>query len=199
MLGGQEMLSINSSIYEIAKAHKSMKIKEIAFQIKINPNELKRVLAYLGFEYIPKYRKWSCINAKSNECLECSLWSVMEQMNNDNMNITDTEQQLTETNEITKSNTGNIEVAEFTQDEIIFLKQLAQQHMTAGTSGNVSDGSNDVLEAIKSVPTGSTSKKTFVIQDELIEQLDAFCEHHRIKKSDFLTLAIQDTLRKFSW
>lgn len=196
------MLSVNSTIYEIAQAHKTMKLKEIADEIKVNKNELTRVFKYLGFEYVNKFRQWSCVFAKPSEKLERSFWSVKEEMENaignDNNTGIINEQETTDNQDITESNAGNNEIGEFTQEEIQVLKLLVRQHIATGTNTNVSNGSHSILEAIQSVPTGSTNKKTFVIQDSVIEQLDAFCDSHRIKKSDFLALAILETLRKYS-
>lgn len=66
--------------------------------------------------------------------------------------------------------------------------------METETSGIISDGSTTILEVVQSVPSERTSKKTFVIQDSVIAHLDPFCDRHRIKKSDFLAVAIQDAL-----
>ena len=82
----------------------------------------------------------------------------------------------------------------FTQDEILILKELAARHSTAAP---VSD-STDILEAIQDVPKGKTTKKTFALNDGVINRLDTFCDTHRIKKSDFVTMAIQDALNKFN-
>lgn len=76
------MLSINSTIREIAQAHKNKRIKDIASQIRVHQNELKGALKYLGFEYLSQYRKWSCVFADDStfEYLERSLKSVIEEM-----------------------------------------------------------------------------------------------------------------------
>lgn len=66
--------------------------------------------------------------------------------------------------------------------------------METVVSGNVSDGSITILEALQRVPTGSKN----VIQDSVIEQLDAFCDSHRIKKSDFLAVAILEKMSKYN-
>lgn len=196
------MLSINSTIHEIEQAHKSMNMKLIAREAGIGEAKLKQVLTSIGYEYDTAKRKWRYILMdESKDIRNRSLWSIMEQLENGNTNITDTEACATDMEHveskqdvITDGNKGNIE---FTQDEIIVLKRMAQRQMATGTSGNVSDGSTAILEAIEQVADGSTSKKTFVIQDEVVAQLDAFCDLHRIKKSDFLTVAIQEALGKY--
>lgn len=89
------------------------------------------------------------------------------------------------------SNIGNTEA--FTTDEIAILKQLAARH---SNDVDVAD-STDVLQALKKAPTGSTSKKTFALNDDIINQLDTFCDVHRVKKSDVLAVALQDFFEKY--
>lgn len=81
----------------------------------------------------------------------------------------------------------------FTQDEIMILKELAARHAEAAPAKD----STDIIMAIASVPKGKTTKKTFAINDGIVEQLDAFCDAHRVGKSDFIMMAIQDALNKY--
>ena len=197
---GATMLILDSTLLEIEQAHKTMNMKQIAKEIGIGEKKLKQVLSSMGYEYDSPKRKWRYVLMdESKDYRNRSLWSIMEHGVNSNIDITDIDTVDVEeknTNDITN---GNIDIThEFTQEEIMILKHLAQQQLAKGTVENDSGCARAILEAIQSVPTGSTSKKTFVIQDELIVQLDAFCELHRIKKSDFLAIAISDALKKFS-
>jgi len=160
--GEQIMLSINSTIREIAQAHKNKTIEDIVSQIRVHPNELRGVFKYLGFEYRSEYRKWSCIFTDNStfEYLERSLKSVIEEMeNNKNM--------IKRYDTVNLINKGNLE---FTQDEIQALKQLAQQQIEKRMSGNISDESIAISKAVESISYDDTSKKMSVIQDSLIDE-----------------------------
>lgn len=198
-LGGYKMLSTSNSIYEIEQAHETDSLKQIAKELGVSEAKLKQVLKLVGYRYNSATKKWGYVKSDaSQDFRNCSIQSIMDNDLPSNTDITDEQQETVDNQDITESNTGNNEVAEFTQEEIQVLKQLAQQQMKAGTSGNLADGSHSIIQAIQSVPTGSTNKKTFAISESVIEQLDAFCDSHRIKKSDFLAVAILETLSKYS-
>ncbi|MEH7463703.1 hypothetical protein V7166_16905 [Bacillus thuringiensis] len=211
---GIDMLSINSTLQEIEEAHQEKNMKQLAKEIGIGEAKLKQLFATAGYEYDTAIKKWRYVRMDEvNESRSRSLWSIMEHGATDSdIGITDMEHGATDSNigitdmehGATDSNIGvtdmehgttdsNIDITDFTQDEMRVLKRIAQQQLLK----SVPNGSVSILEAIQGVPNGSTSKKTFVVHEEIIEQLDAFCEQYRIKKSDFLAVAIHDALKKY--
>lgn len=182
------MVSINSTLQEIEIAHKEKNMKQLAKEIGIGESKLKRLLAATGYEYDTAIRRWRYVRMdETNDSRNRSLWSIMEQ------DITVSNKDITDIETESVSESENDDITNFTQDEIRVLKSVAQQQLLK----DVSSSSSSILEAIRGIPDGFTSKKTFVVQDEVIEQLDTFCEKYRIKKSDFLAVAIHDALKKY--
>ncbi|GLC88757.1 phage antirepressor KilAC domain-containing protein [Lysinibacillus piscis] len=155
------MLTLDSTILEIEQAHEAMNMKQIAKEIGIGEKKLKHVLSSMGYEYDSAERKWRYVLMdESKDYRNRSLWLIMEYGVNSNIDITDVDTIDVEeknTNDITDDNTDITH--EFTQEEIMILKHLAQQQLAKGTVENDSGGAIAILEVIQSVPTGSTSKE----------------------------------------
>lgn len=117
------MLSIDSTIYEIAQVHKKMNIQKLAPKVGVQEQQLRNVFSYLGFEYVYKARRWSCIYTKPKKELERPLWSVIKEMREDEESL------------------------EFTEDEFKVLKKLAQQHTVEDANRNIRNESTMILEA----------------------------------------------------
>lgn len=93
------------------------------------------------------------------------------------------------------SNTGDtINETTLTVDEIRFLKQFVANQQQVP----LIDDASEILNSIESLSAASeTAKKTFVLDVDVIKQLDSYCDAMRIRKSDFLSVAIRDVLNKY--
>lgn len=206
------MLSISSTLHDIQQAHQQgMNMKQIARQLSVGENKLRRILTAAGFEYDASLKHWRYVRMDDGAILQRSFWSLDEygvgtpdttgKVRKSNVtdvaNVGKTEKaaksNATDADNVMQGNATNI--ATFTQDEILILKQMAARQAAAPATD---DSSSDILDALKAAPKGKTAQKTFVINKAIIDELDAFCDHHRIKKSDFLAIAIQDALNKFN-
>ena len=188
----KKLLSINSTIYEIEDALKHKAVREIAKEMRIGAVKLRQILTIVGYEYDVSTRKWSYILADdSGDQRHRTFWHVDHYGIGNTGNINDMDAPLEEEVDGNMSNIGNTEF--FTADEIAILKQLAARHSNDITAAA---DSTDVLQALKKAPTGSTNKKTFALNDDIINQLDTFCDVHRVKKSDVLAVALQDFFKK---
>ena len=194
----RKSLSISSTIYEIEDALKNKSIKEVAKEMRTGASKLRQILKMVGYEYDASTRKWRYILMDaSDDQRHRTFWhidhyGIGNTGNTSNVNgESDMDAPLLE--EEVDGNMSNIDNIEtFTADEIAILKQLAARHSNVGAID-----STDVLQALKSAPHGSSSKKTFALNDDIINQLDTFCDVHRVKKSDVLAVALQEFFKKY--
>lgn len=181
---GQKLLTIESTILDIAREHinNNRSMTSIAKEMRVSIKALTNVLKQIGFEYDATLRKWRFILIEGKDYRDCTFYSIQ--------NGTAKPAQLTEDKTFTTIDTDDNVL---TIDEIQFLKQFVasqQQQQTGDDSG--------ILQAINCLPADiKTSKKTFVLNDDVINDLDNYCDVMRIKKSDFLSVAIKDALNKY--
>ena len=114
--------------------------------------------------------------------------------NKDSANSEGNTENTGNTNGEESGNTWNMGNIEFTNDELLVLKEMIAKHTSAAT---VTNESEDILKALEDAPKGDTTKRTFSLNNNVIGELDEFCDKHRISKSDFVAMAIQDALKKF--
>lgn len=202
------MLSISSTFHEIEKALKVKTIKEVKNEMSVGENKLRRVLIAAGYEYDTSLRKWRYVVLdESKDVRNMSFWSFDERLKGntsnmgDNMSNTQSNNSNTESNtnitknntEVTSSNKGNINIKGFSPEEMAALKEMAQLHLNKQPASD----NQTILESIKALQSDDTDRKTFVIDKGLIAGLDAFCELHRVRKSDVMSVAIADLLQKY--
>lgn len=199
-------LSINSTLQEIEKAHETLNLKQLAKAISIGENRLRRILTATGYEFDSGLKKWRYTKLDGGEIVRMkSLYAVIQELQNsttgtpsttgaENDGTTDTtgntEQGTTGTT-VTPSTTGTTAI--LTQEEILILKEMAKAYKAPAAEPS----SNDLLGAIEGLQDGKTNKRTFAMNADVLSELDAFCELNRIRKSDFITLAVQDALHKY--
>lgn len=178
------MLNLDSSFFDIEQAHKAMSIKDIAFQLRMGQQKLKRLLETVGFEYDATTKKWRYIVIDaSTDLREFTVYQI-----NSRQHL----QHLQHLNDIASDVVdGNM----LTIADIQFLKQFIAKQQDRPMMRL--DEAKSIIKAIEGVSAGTTSKKKFKVHNDLIEQLDKFCDKMRIKKSDFLAIAIKDTLNKY--
>lgn len=195
------MLSISSTFHEIEKALKVKTIKEVKNEMSVGENKLRRVLIAAGYEYDTSLRKWRYIVLdESKDVRNMSFWAFDEKLKgntsnmNDNTSNTESNTDITKSNiKVISSNKDNTIIEGFSPEEMAALKEMVQLHLNKQPSS----ANQTILESIKALQSDDTDRKTFVIDKGLIAGLDAFCELHRVRKSDVMSVAIADLLQKY--
>lgn len=202
------MLSISSTFHEIEQALREKNIKAVKNEMSVGENKLRRVLIAAGYEYDTSLRQWRYVVLdESKDVRNMSFWAFDEQLKGNTSNTEDNMSNTESNSNITKSDDSNTKVTRgniqtnhsnnsntaFSPEEIAALKEVAQLHI----SKQPSLGNSTILESIKALESDDTDRKTFVIDKQLISQLDAFCELHRVRKSDVMSVAISDLLQKY--
>lgn len=183
------LLSISSTIHDIEKALKDKSLKSVASEMRVSVTKLRQILSMVGYEYDSSQKKWRYILLDERADQRHRTFWHLDEYGIGNPSNTDDESDMDEPIEVEEErNMGT-----FTVDEIAILKRLAARHADAASGID----STDVLQALKNAPEGSTSKKTFALNDGVINQLDTFCDTHRVKKSDVLAVALQEFFKKY--
>lgn len=194
------MITLSSNFYDFEQLHKTTSIKDIARQLRVGQQALKRVLQSKGYEYDTSIKKWRYVliddvNNNRNQSIYNAMYQAgsdaivsVNNINSNNESNTDAYEHdsISNTDDNTNSNT-------FTEDEIAILKRIASDWTQQHTNNN-----NDIVQALQSVKRDKTERKTFAISASIITQLDNFCEENNIKKSDFLAVAILNAIKKYS-
>lgn len=202
------MLSISSTFHEIEKELKVKSIKEVKSEMGVGENKLRRILIAVGYEYDTSLRMWRYVVLDdSKDVRNMSFWAFDESLKGNTSNMVDNMSNTKSNNSNIKSNTNitqskmkvinsnknNTDIKDFSPEELAALKEIAQLHLNKQpTSAN-----QNILESIKDLQSDNTDRKTFVIDKGLITELDAFCELHRVRKSDVMSVAIADLLQKY--
>lgn len=203
---GEALVSVDSTIAEILEEHVTnhSSMASIAKEMGIAARTLTRVLKNIGYEYDDQQKQWRFVWITGSDYRHCTFYSLQQGTAQPIPlveDVSDTMIDLEETN-----TSGNTDITEDTADtsdaneelsftiaEIRFLK-----HLVATQDQNHIKGAETILKAIESLPVpNKTNKKTFALDEAVIQQLDAFCEMMRIRKSDFLAIAIKDALNKY--
>ena len=90
--------------------------------------------------------------------------------------------------------------AALSDDELNALKQLAQQILNGNKDITaVTNESPDVqlYERTRKLDKGTTTRKTYVVDDQIAARFDALADRSNIDKSQLLTLALTDFLTKY--
>lgn len=206
------MLSINSTFHEIESALKTKGIKQVKNEMSVGENKLRRMLRLAGYEYDTSLKLWRYPTSDREDVRNMSFWAFEQTLEGNthiiksNTDNTTPENSNTSNTEIEKSNTNsNISnndhtALPFTASEIDALRELAQLHINKQPIAPVTahtDGTTSILERVQSLQSSKSERKTYVIDAELIQQFDAFCEVNRLKKSSVMSLAIKDLLAKY--
>ena len=192
------MLSIGSTIHEIEKALKERNLSQVAKEMRVGKAKLSRILNSVGYEYDSSKQKWRYVWLDERaDHRHRSFWHIDEyglkgQQESEGASDMKSNTDITKTIE-QESNTN---VTSFTPAETVALKELAQLHISRALDSSLT-GAENVHKAIQTLESYKTTRKTFVVDETLVAQLDAFCDSRKIKKSDALALAITDMLAKY--
>lgn len=184
-------------------------IETLSRQMSLRNGELSKVLKFIGFEY--KKHKW-IFNGEDRSLLDLPFKELQLKISNrgntDNTSSNNSNKgnsgntnntKSNKRNKRNKDNTSNTDSL-FTLEEIQALKQLAQLHIEKQFIADTSKHSDiDILKRIQALQANGTDRKTFVIDRDLIQQFDVFCDSHRVKKSDVISIALVDLLEKYKW
>lgn len=180
------MLSISSTIHEIEQALKERNLEQVAMEMSVGKAKLARILTSVGYEYDSSKRKWRYVwLVESADYRHRSFWHI------DEYGLKGQQE-----SEGTSAMESNTDITSFTLEETAALKELAQLHISRAISEQ-STGAENIHEAIQTLETSTTTRKTFVIDETLVARLDAFCDSRHIKKSDALAVALKDFFIKY--
>ena len=199
-------MSINENFFEFERLHETSNLGQIAKIIGIGEKRLRRIITYVGYEFDVSAKKWCyASSAGSKDKRNQSIQSVIEEMREIAPVVTNETNKVTSSN--TKGNTKDSISTYFSPEEVEALQIIAREYIKRNKEGELGVleddkvilSNADIIEEIrKVVPRDSvTLRKTFALLGDVIEQLDIFCEKKRIRKSDFLAVAILDAINKY--
>lgn len=203
---GESLLTIDSTITEILQEHVKGKrsMASIAKELGVSAKALTNVLKQIGYEYDATIKQWRFVWVTGSDYRNCTFYSIQQGTAQPIPLVEDTSYTMIDLEEPNTS--GNTDITADTEDtsdvkeelsftiaEIRFLK-----HLVATQDQNHIKGAEPILNAIERLPVpNKTNKKTFALDETVIQELDAFCEMMRIRKSDFLAIAITEALHKY--
>lgn len=201
---GEALLTIDSTITEILQEHVKGKrsMASIAKEMGVSAKALTNVLKQIGYEYDVTQKQWRFVWVTGSDYRSCTFYSI-QQGTAEPMQLVE-EPSFTILDEVEQgeiqSNTGTTEDTNDTKEELSFTIAEIRflKHLVATQDQNHIKGAELILNVIESLPVpNKTNKKTFALDEAVIQELDAFCETMRIRKSDFLSIAITEALNKY--
>lgn len=195
---GETLLTIESTITEILGEHANGKrsMSSIAKEMGVSAKALTNVLKQIGYEYDATGKHWRFVLLTGSDYRQCTFYSLQQGTAQPIPLVEDTSFISIDQEELqadTSDTEDTNEELSFTIAEIRFLK-----HLVATQQENHIKGAETILNAIERLPVpNKTNKKTFALDETVIQELDAFCDLMRIRKSDFLAIAITEALHKY--
>jgi len=83
---------------------------------------------------------------------------------------------------------------QFTKDEVLAIKEMLKSRQESAPAVEMEP---TLHERIKQLPREEMTRKTIVIDQNIGNRFDVFCEAERLNKSDILQLALADFMDKF--
>lgn len=109
--------------------------------------------------------------------------------------------------QITEGNTPVTQVTEvteiqemtnpFTQNDVTDLLAMLAEWRTKKSNTNVIEITETIFERLQLLPKNPSTRKTYVIDEEVAAAFDAYCTKKNINKSHAITVALQDFLNKY--
>ena len=198
------MIDEQATIGGIIEALKAgNKAEAIAKEIDgISQKPFLNALKAAGYKYSNKAPQGWHFVAEGVEPLNQSIFDFVKRSSSPmKSNSQAIHQQFTEGNRsITQSNTpvtSNSPMIhqQFTQDEMKMIREMLKSWQEAIPVPMVKS-SESLHERIKNLPQDEKTRKTIVIDKNIGELFDKFCEIERVNKSDVLHLALADFLNK---
>jgi hypothetical protein len=213
------------TIGSILEALKTEKAEYVARQIDgLSEKKLRNALKSAGYEYSNKAPKgWRYIGKgiqplkenifdyvnSSSPKMKRSSQTVHSEFTSSNIVFTPNNTVFTPSNaDFTGS---NIEVItdspivhqQFTNDEVSMIKEMLYEWKKAVNNATVdrieeteTEQALSLHDRIKQLQQSDKTQKTIIIDKEIGERLDRFCQTEKVNKSDVLHLALMDFLEK---
>lgn len=189
------LLTINSSFFDIENIHlnENRNIKSIANEMNVGENKLRKLMIAMGYSHDTSIKKWLFKENANNDLRTMSFQEFDELLKSNTDNIVVTEKLIKSNNDITnpvrQSNTSNI----FSDEEIMVLKNIVEVYL----KNELEEMNSSILDRIADLQSNNKARKTFLIDQPLINRFVSFCEQKRLKMSDVMSIAIMDLLDKY--
>lgn len=171
----------------------------------ISEKPLRNALKEAGYAFSNKSPKgWHYVGSDV-EPIDKSIFDYVKRTSEIHTEFIPSNTEFTSSNK--KVNNNNIDFIEnspvvqpqFTKNEVSMLMEMLyewQQKKAEEQQGEI-NVSNQVHERIKQLPKDDKTRKTIVIDKNIGERLDKYCEVERVNKSDVLHLALLDFFKNY--
>lgn len=189
------MIDEQASIRSILDALKSNKAEAIAKEIDgISQKPLLKALNAAGYKYSNKAPQGWHYVAEGVEPLDKSIFDYVNQSSSPKKSVSPkVHMTITESNKQVTSITPVVH-QQFTSDEVGMIKDMLRSWQEASPTTELKETLHD---RIKQLSQADKTRKTVVIDKDIGNQLDSFCNAERVNKSDVLHLALKDFLLKY--
>lgn len=166
----------------------------------ISEKPLRNALKQAGYEFQNKAPKGWHYVSEGEQPLNKSIFDYVKQSNT---KVKDSSPKVIKSNTQMKSSNTEITAVspivhpQFTRDEVEDLVAMLQEWRMNKTAEQLGvQEPKGLHERIKQLPIGGKTRKTIVIDKEIGERLDAYCQAEKVNKSDILHLALMDFLNR---
>ena len=178
----------STTVRNILTALKDSNISDVAKQIDgISKDPLSSALNAAGYKYRSlSPRGWAFIG-DGDEPLDKSIFDFVKPKSS---------VKKSHSQPVTKVITTDPHAihGQFTEDEVLAIKEMLKSWQESAPTIEMEP---TLHERIKQLPREEMTRKTIVIDQNIGDRFDIFCETERLNKSDILQLALADFMDKF--
>ncbi|MFB5574188.1 hypothetical protein [Bacillus paranthracis] len=183
----------------IERLNNGTKAAALAKELNIADKRFREELKKIGFEYSNSLKAWSG-GEDAGKYLDKSVFDYVPQKGNrgvtsksqgSNKQVAKTPQRTAQTNNTNSPNSNTDCEIQFTQSEILALKEIAKQFISEKANETHRER---IHKRIIKLPNEDMTRKTVVINKAIGDRLDAFASKMKFNKSDILSLALADFL-----
>lgn len=186
----------------LERLNNGTKAAALAKELNLADKRFREEMKKLGFEYSNSTKAWGG-DDQSQQYLDNSIFDhvppkgnrgVKPKLPNDNSKVVRTPQITSQDSNIYSSKSNTEGEVEFTKEQILALKEIANQFINEKEN----ETQRDVLhKRIIKLPNEDMTRKTVVINKAVGDRLDAFASKMKFNKSDILSLALNDFLDRY--
>ncbi|MBH0357251.1 hypothetical protein [Bacillus toyonensis] len=186
----------------IERLNNGTKAAALAKELNVADKRFREGLKKIGFEYSNSLKAWGG-GEDAEEYLDKSVFDYVPPKGNRGMKSTSQSsnkevkkrpQRTARIGNVNSSN-GNIkDEIQFTQAEILALKEIANQFIDEQANETHRER---LHKRIIKLPNEDMTRKTVVINKAIGERLDAYASKMKFNKSDILSLALADFLDRY--
>lgn len=177
-----------ATVRSILTALKDSNISDVAKQIDgISKDPLSSALNAAGYKYRSATpRGWTFVG-DGDEPLDKSIFDFVKPKSS---------AEKPRSQPVTKVVTTDSHAihGQFTEDEVLAIKEMLKSWQESAPAVEMEP---TLHERIKQLPREEMTRKTIVIDQNIGDRFDVFCEAERLNKSDILQLALADFMDKF--